>query len=217
MKTNYKFTILLSTVLILFAGKSFSQITDADGNNYKTVSIGGQKWTSENLNTAHYRNGDTIQQVQDPLKWAKLTTGAWCYYEDSSQIGITYGKLYNWYAVNDPRGLAPEGWHVATYNEWFRLTVFLGGENIAGQKLKGKTGWFNEGNGTDESGFNAVPGGIRDGDGSYYDINKFGCFWSSTESSETTAWYFFLIHNYPDVAKFEGAKERGLSVRLVKD
>lgn len=78
-------------------------------------------------------------------------------------------------------------------------------------------GWFEECNGTDESGFNAVPGGIRDGAGSYYDIIKFSCLWSSTASSETTAWYFFLIHNFPDVAKFEGAKERGLSVRLVKD
>ena len=217
MKTNIKFTIFLLSLLFLFAGNSFSQVTDKDGNVYKTVKIGLQDWSSENLNVTHYRNGDEIPQVQDAFEWAKLTTGAWCWYENSTENGKTYGRLYNWYAVNDPRGLAPEGWHVPTDADWKQLVNFLGGEKSAGQKLKGKAGWFKDGNGTDEEGFNALPGGIRDSDGSFYDYLKFGCFWTSTENSAANSWYYFVIHNYTDVPRFEGAKERGLSVRLVKD
>ena len=217
MITNTKLTTLLFTVLFLFSVKSFSQVTDKDGNVYKTVKIGLQEWSAENLNVTHYRNGDAIPHVQDAIEWSKLKTGAWCWYENSTENGKTYGRLYNWYAVNDPRGLAPEGWHVSTDNDWQQLVEYLGDWMTAGQKLKGKSGWFKERNGTDESGFNAIPGGIRDNDGSFYDYQKFGCFWTSTENNSSYAWYYFVIHSYTDVARFDGVMERGLSVRLVKD
>ena len=216
---NITLFVLISFVIFFSAyiGKIYSQVTDKDGNVYKTVTIGKQEWTTENLTVEHYRNGDAIPQVQDAAEWANLKTGAWCYYENDSKNGKIYGKLYNWYAVNDPRGLTPEGWHIASDAEWKQLIDFSGGEKTAGKKLKDKSGWFKEGNGTNESGFTSIPGGIRDVDGSFYDINKFGCFWTSSENSKTSAWYYFLIHNYTDVARFEGGKERGLSIRSMKD
>jgi uncharacterized protein (TIGR02145 family) len=94
-----------------------------------------------NLNVSHYRNGDVIPQVTDPTAWSSLTTGAWCYYNNDTANGTVYGKLYNWYAVNDPRGLSPQGWHVPTDAEWTNLTSCLGGESLAGGKMKATTLW----------------------------------------------------------------------------
>ncbi len=217
MRTKTLYAILIAAAVFSFVENSFSQVTDKDGNIYKTVTIGNQEWTSENLKVEHYRNEDAIPQVQDFDAWSKLTTGAWCWYENNSANGKTYGKLYNWYAVNDSRGLAPEGWHIPTDAEWTQLTDFLGGEKLAGEKLKSTNGWLENTIATNKSGYTGLPGGLCDKDGSFYDINKFGCFWSSSESSSIFAWYRFLIYNYADVARFDGAKERGLSVRCVKD
>jgi len=217
MKHIFKAAIIIISIIFSFAGKSFSQVTDKDGNSYKTVTIGNQIWTAENFTVEHYRNGDAIPQEQDADKWSKLTTGAWCVYENNNANGTTYGKLYNWHAVNDPRGLAPEGWHVASDAEWTKLIDVYGGEKTAGKKLKSTIGWLENTIATNESGFTGIPGGMRNYDGFFYDINKFGCFWSSSESSNVFAWYHFLIYNYPDVACFDGEKGRGMSVRCVKD
>ena len=110
----------------------------------KGVAIGSQVWMSTNLNVSTYRNGDVIPQVQDQVTWDKLdklTTGAWCYYENNAANGTKYGKLYNWYAVNDARGLAPAGWHIPTDGEWTVLSTYLGGEDVAGKKMKSTSGW----------------------------------------------------------------------------
>ena len=107
----------------------------------KGVAIGSQVWMSTNLNVSTYRNGDVIPQVQDKDTWDKLTTGAWCYYENNAANGTKYGKLYNWYAVNDARGLAPAGWHIPTDGEWTVLYTYLGGEDVAGKKMKSTSGW----------------------------------------------------------------------------
>ena len=104
------------------------------------VSIGKQVWTTKNLDVTTYRNGDVIPQVQDANAWEKLTTGAWCYYENKTANGKKYGKLYNWNAVNDPRGLAPKGYHIPTDAEWTILTDYLGGDTIAGTKMKSTSG-----------------------------------------------------------------------------
>ena len=100
------------------------------------IQIGNQIWMTKNLNTSQYKNGDPIPQVQDQTQWQNLTTGAWCYYENNTANGRIYGKLYNWYAVNDSRGLAPEGWHIPTIGEFNTLSEFLGGVNVAGGKMK---------------------------------------------------------------------------------
>ena len=174
--------IIFTIIFTLRTGKSFSQVTDYDGNTYKTVKIGKQIWMAENLNVSHYRNGDIIPEVKNPDEWSKLTTGAWCYYENDSENGKTYGKLYNWFAVNDPRGLAPEGWHIPTDAEWTHLTEYLGGKEIektyqgiyyweiadVGGKLKATTLWKSPNEGaTNSSGFTAFPGGYRYDDGDF--------------------------------------------------
>jgi uncharacterized protein (TIGR02145 family) len=122
--TNLLTITILTLIFSLGMNKSFSQVTDYDNNVYKTVTIGTQEWMSENLNVEHYRNGDIIPQVQDSVEWTKLTTGAWCYYDNNSENEKIYGKLYNWYAVNDKRGLSPTGWHIPIGKEWFILECY---------------------------------------------------------------------------------------------
>jgi len=104
--------------------------------NSLSITIGTQKWMIVNLDIETYRNGDIIPQVTDPTAWKELTTGAWCYYGNNDDNGAKYGKLYNWYAVNDSRGLAPQGWHISTDAEWTTLSTLLGGEDIAGGKIE---------------------------------------------------------------------------------
>jgi uncharacterized protein (TIGR02145 family) len=212
------FTFLLVTIVFCFSfNKSISQVTDIDGNIYKTVTISKQIWTSENLNVEHYRNGDPIPQVQDKEQWDNLTTGAWCYYDNNSGNGTTYGKLYNWYAVNDSRGLAPDGWHIPSDAEWTKLTDFLGGAEVAGEKMKTNSGWNENGNGTNSSGFTAIPGGYRNHEGYFINIGRNGLFWSSTEFSSDNAWFRNVIGSIPDVYKPNYGKDFGLSIRCVKD
>jgi len=174
------------------------QITDIDGNTYKTVVIGKQGWMAENLNVSKYRNSDPIPQVQDEDEWAELTTGAWCYYENETENGKIYGKLYNWYAVNDPRSLAPKGWHIPNIDEWGILIDYLGGEDVIGGKMKesGTTHWNSPNtDATNESGFTALPGGSRDSlDGIFNHIGYYGLWWSSTESYTLHAYYRRLAY-----------------------
>ena len=117
---------------------TYGTMTDQDGNVYKTIHINGQTWMAENLRTTKYRNGDPISKISNNTAWASLTTGAYCNYNNTENIDTiaTFGRLYNWYAISDPRNLAPKGWHVATNTEWKTLTLLLGGENLAGYKFK---------------------------------------------------------------------------------
>ena len=123
--TVYGDQITFSTLSQLFTNAS--GVTDADGNTYSSIIINTKQWMKENLNVSKYKNGDVIPEVTDMADWDNLTTGAWCYYANDTANGVTYGKLYNWYAVTDPRGLAPTGWHIPTDQEWTSLTNFLGG------------------------------------------------------------------------------------------
>ena len=181
------------------------------------VTIGTQVWTAKNLDVTKYRNGDAIPQVQDKNAWAKLKTGAWCYYENKTANGSSYGKLYNWYAVTDPRGLAPKGYHIPTDAEWTTLTNYLGGETIAGTKMKSNTGWENNGNGTNTSGFAGLPGGYRYYDGLFSDIGANGYWWSSSESNTVYAWCRYLYSNNDFVTSYGSYKRNGFSVRCIKD
>jgi len=190
--------------------------------DYSEIIIGSQVWAIENLNTSTYRNGDTIPQVTDQTDWDNLTTGAWCWYSNSSANGITYGKLYNWYAVNDLRGLAPVGWHIPTLSEFQTLTTFLGGTTVAGGKMK-STGDVTVGDGlwtspntgaTNSSNFTALPAGIRIG--SFSSIESIARFWTSIESGSNAN--FLELNNYnDDVVYTTSLKRYGYSVRLIKD
>ena len=208
--------------VILFSagcGREPEKIIDRDGNSYNTVQIGSMIWTGKNLDVTHYRNGDVIPEVKDPKEWAILTTGAWCYNDNKQENGTTYGKLYNWYAVNDPRGLAPKGWHVATDTEWSALSDLPGGIETAGSALKASKLWKNQSSEvTHKSGFEALPSGARrDTDGKFMPPGEYSRLWSSTESTAKSAWCRSLGY-------FDGALRRGManknigfSVRCVKE
>lgn len=217
-KNTVMLSILIVAMIFSFGiSSAFSQVTDKDNNVYQTVTIGTQEWLVENLNVEHYQNGDVIPQVQDAAEWKKLTTGAWCYYENNTENGKKYGKLYNWYAVTDSRGLAPEGWHIPGDAEFTILDEFLGGRDVSGGKMRTTTLWEKEKGGTNESGFTALPGGYCDESGKYKFIGKYGCFWSSTQNNTIAAWIRELHHNITDVKRDTYHKRCGLSVRCVKD
>ena len=185
-----------------------------------TITIGTQIWMINNLDVSTYRDGTVIPQVTDPTAWAGLTTGAWCYYSNSSSNGTIYGKLYNWYAVNDSRGLAPSGWHVASDTEWTTLTTFLGGTSVAGGNIKesGTTHWLSPNtNANNSSGFTGLPGGFRNSDGTFYNILGDGNYWSSTLDTTTNAWTRFTNYVSGSVFRYSHSKLLGFSVRCVKD
>jgi uncharacterized protein (TIGR02145 family) len=185
------------------------------------VTIGTQIWTGCNLDVATYRNGDPIPEVTDPTAWAALTTGGWCWHNNDSLNGTTYGKLYNWYAVTDIRGLAPIGYHVPTNAEWIVLTDYLGGDLVAGGKMKeeGLCHWIAPNTGaTNTSLFTGLPGGYRDNDGTYYNIGGNGSWWSSSVGDISTAPYLFVANIGPNAYNsYNNFKKSGLSVRLIKD
>jgi uncharacterized protein (TIGR02145 family) len=203
-------------------------ITTIPPVNLSSVAIGSQIWSTKNLDVACYRNGDIIPQVTSSVVWQNLTTGAWCWYNnDSATYAATYGKLYNWYALNDSRGLAPQGWHVPTNSEWDRMTkhldatvdtttVGLLGTTVAIQ-LKNTTGWDAGGNGTNSSGFTALPGGCRYFDGPFSDVGLYGYWWSASESDDSLAWYRYLYYFTGGIFRNFNKKNYGFSVRVVKD
>lgn len=207
-------------------------VTDKDGTIYNTVKIGNQVWTKENLNVSKYRNGDIIPQVTDPTQWANLTTGAWCYYNNDPANGAIYGKLYNWYAVNDSRGLAPEGWHVPSDAEWTSLTTFLGGENVAGGKMKTLGGsqsdtssWYYDSGVTNSSNFSAKPASWRytESSGTIFGGNsptKMAAFWwSSTEFTSELSSLRIIQASSNSIFNqtLSHKKSNGLSIRCIKD
>ena len=210
-------TLFVLTEFNELRGDNIRFKVDALTNNLNTKKIGTQTWTTKNLDVTTYRNGDAIPQVQDAKAWENLRTGAWCYYENETANGSSYGKLYNWYAVNDPRGLAPAGYHIPTDAEWKILTDYLGGESEAGTKMKSSSGWKNNGNGTNTNGFAGLPGGYRGFNGDFYYIGAGGYWWSSSEYFTSYALYRYLSFNSGYVDRFNSSKQNGFSVRCLRD
>ena len=187
-------------------------------NTCQEIQIGNQTWMCKNLDVDHYRNGDSIPEVRDTAEWANLKTGAWCYYNNDPEMGKIYGKLYNWYAVDDPRGLAPKGWHVATDAELNTMIISLGGDKAAGGKLKETDSlhWQSPNFGaTNESGFSALPSGYRSYDGSFKFQRINGFWWCSKEENLYNAWYWFLGSDYSNIYSRTELKSIGLSVRCI--
>jgi uncharacterized protein (TIGR02145 family) len=195
-------------------------VADINGTVYKTVVIGEQLWMSENLSVDKFRNGDLIPEAKTDAEWKRAGENkqpAWCYYQNDPKNGTIYGKLYNWFAVNDPRGLAPEGWHVPTDAEWGVLSNFLGGDEIAGKKMKSSSGWSENGNGDYSSGFSGLPGGDRYANGDFGNVGNYGCWWSSTEHSTFLAYSRNLLHESGYLLRYYSEKGKGLSVRCLRD
>ena len=205
-------------------GKFSDCIKDVDGNVYKTVTIGTQTWMAENLKVSKYSDGTTIPNITDNTQWQNNTTGAWSYYNNDVVNNAKYGKLYNWYAVskttNGNKNVCPTGWHVPTDAEWTVLTDYLGGESVAGRKMKevGTTSWKNPNTeATNISLFTGLPGGGRSYDGSYEDIGLYGYWWSSTEHDIYGAWYRYLNKYNGNANRNYFNKVIGLSVRCLRD
>jgi len=196
-------------------------VTDLEGNVYKTIKIGTQRWMAENLKTTKYRNGDPIPNVPENLAWKSLTTGAYCWNNNNATSSkATYGALYNWFAVADSRNIAPTGWHVATDDDWTTLTTYLQGVNVAGGKLK-ETGfihWSNPNIGaSNSSGFTALPGGYRGGSGAFYGVGSGGIWWCSKVRDANNAWGRYLRYGEAKITRDSGGKNYGFSIRCVKD
>jgi len=195
-------------------------VTDFDGNSYKTVTIGNQVWMAENLKTTHFNNGDPIPNIVDN-GWSTQKSAAMCFYENDLTNKDLYGGLYNWYAMNDSRNICPTGWHIPTEADWTTLIDFLGGEELAGGKLKesGTMHWADPNQGaTNESGFAALPGGGR------YDIGKFdlkgyfGLWGTSPENDSNRVWYRSLDWNSSKILNHhDGSKGGAGSIRCVRN
>ncbi|MCG6190513.1 FISUMP domain-containing protein [Maribellus maritimus] len=207
----------------------FYECKDADGNLYPVVKIGSQWWMAENLKTIRYKNGDSIPNVTDGEAWSILKTGAYCSYNNDEDFADTYGRLYNWYTVDDSRKVAPEGWHVPSDEEWTILTSSLGGELVAGGKLKaaGNAYWLNPNTAaTDSIGFHGLPGGLRTGGGTinptsggnFKGEGEEGHWHSSTEYNDFWIHRRYLMYNNSQVGKWDPhPKGYGFSIRCVKD
>ncbi len=191
----------------------------------------GQVWMSKNLDVTTYRNGDPIPEVTDPGEWAGLTTGAWCWYNNDPALGAVYGRLYNWYAVNDPRGLAPVGWHIPADYEWRTLEISLGmtipeadttgwrGVDQGGKlKEQGTTHWDAPNTGaTNSSGFTALGGGHRGGDGLFADLRIDSYWWTSSPYDSNSAWFRLVYYSHAFVWRSRFDNNYGFFVRCVKD
>jgi len=210
MKTNTKF-LFASLAMILGLNPIFQA---------QTVTIGKQVWMTKNLGVSTFRNGDSIPEAKTNEAWEAAGENkqpAWCYYDNDPKNGTKYGKLYNWYAVNDPRGLAPAGYHIPTDAEWTVLTDYLGGEVVAGKKMKSTSGWVENGNGTNSSGFSGLPGGYHNDNGKFHSIGEHGVWWSATEYASVYAFYRSLFFFIDPVSRNNSGKTYGHSVRCLRD
>lgn len=229
MKKKYLLFYLLFIIKIIQA----QSVTDIDGNVYQTITIGNQVWLKENLKTKHYRNGDIVPMITDSISWSTQTQGARCYFNnDSVNYAATYGALYNWFTVSDPRGICPQGWHVPTDAEWNTLSKFLdntidtnssgyAGTDIGGKlKESGTNHWITPNSGaTNSSGFTGLPGGFRDYQGRYPDftLGYIGYFWTASSYDTAFARDRNLNAFVAQISRSEDMKVRGQSIRCVKD
>jgi uncharacterized protein (TIGR02145 family) len=198
--------------------KSSKSETDNKIKDAGTVAIGTQRWEVANLNVSTFRNGDSIPEARSNKEWVAAGESgkpAWCYYNNNPAIGLKYGKLYNWYAVSDPRGLAPVGWTLASDDDWARLISYLGGQGAAGDKMKSTSGWGDGNNGTNEAGFIGLPGGYRVENGTFQNLGSIAIWWSSTESRAQDAIDHYISQS-PSLNKGSSPKQRGESVRCLR-
>jgi uncharacterized protein (TIGR02145 family) len=234
MKLNVIFYFLLLTFLIISIGCKDNStdpeiiletgaVEDINGHVYKTIKIGDQWWMAENLQTKYYQNGDAIPYVTDDSIWINLRTGAFCHYDNDNSYVATYGRLYNWYAVNDYRNIAPIGWHIPNDSDWQILIDYLGGESVAGGKMKeiGTEHWDSPNTGaTNLSGFFALPGGFRSFfRGVYGAMGYSGDWWSASIQSYINAPVknFSLNSNSSSITNNNIIPIMGYSVRCVKN
>jgi uncharacterized protein (TIGR02145 family) len=194
-------------------------VTDIDGNSYNTIILGnGQEWMKENLKTSKYRNGDNIPTDLPDSEWSSTSEGAYSIFGNDIANNTLYGKLYNWQAVNDSRGLCPTGWHVPTDGDWNKLEEFVGA-NGAGGKLKAVSELWNPPNtgAINIANFSALPGGQRASGGGFFSLNTNALFWTASENSAFNAWSRIITYQSDELRRQPMNKRGGYSVRCIKD
>lgn len=194
---------------------SSGTLTDGDGNTYYTVQIGTQYWMRENLKTTKYRDGSFIANITDNTAWNALNTGAYCWYNNDATNKPIYGALYNWYTTQDSRALCPTGSHIPTDADWTTMTTFLGGNVVAGGKIReiGTSHWtYTSGTETNESGFTALPGGYRNSS-----IGQYGYWWTSTLNTATSSWQYGIYNYDSSLQRNVNNNTTGMSIRCIKD
>lgn len=217
--TNSAGTVYGNTITFNTLSTTDDTVTDIDGNVYRTVRIGDQIWMAENLRTTRFNDGTPISYVTDGSVWDSLTTPGYCWYNNDTSNKATYGGMYNWYAVNTNK-LAPVGWHVPTKEEWLTLINYLGGEDVAGGKLKevGTSHWASPNTGaTDETGFTALPSGYRGGGGMFWHLGGACFWWSATRESVNKAWRCSINYLSSSLDIDSQYFTHGWSVRCVKN
>jgi uncharacterized protein (TIGR02145 family) len=205
-------------LIIIVLYSSCFLIPDEEEKLPAKIKIGTQEWMTKNLDVARYNNGDSIPYVPLNEKWQQLKTGAWCYYLNDSEYGLEYSKLYNWYAITDPRGIAPQGFRIPTQNDIDTLFRFLCGESkFCGGHLKATTDeWFSPNTGaTNLTGFNALPAGSRKIDGQFTDLGLSATFWTSTEVNDLSASMYKVVHNSSIFIMDYDLKGQAFSVRCI--
>lgn len=217
-RTLYKAVMPALLMAIMFSC-NHTRISDIEGNTYKVVTIGEQAWMAENLQMATFRNGDPIPQAGNREAWKQAAGNrqpAWCYFNDDPEEGETYGKLYNWFAVSDPRGLAPEGWKIPGLDDWDELIRFAGKTGNAAMQLKSSRTWY-ENPGNNKTGFTALPNGDRDQNGVFHGRGISAYWWSDTHKDDEmliAIWHHYEHERFSEAEVSMGA---GLAVRCIKE
>ena len=199
----------------------YDSIKDIEGTAYKTVKIGVQEWMAENLKTTKYKNGDDIitsmpfdkdltEDVKPKFQWA---------YDAQDYLVVDYGRLYTWYIIEDSRGVCPAGWHVPTKQDWSILSLNLGGEKIAGSKLKeaDTLHWGQSNLSLNTNGFTALPAGFRYNLGAFSNLGDYASWWTMSDDSQGNAWIRFVKKDEPLMLMFLNEKNDGHAIRCIKD
>lgn len=198
-----------------------SGVYDMDSNFYQTaIIVNSGEWMTSNLKTAHFANGDTIMSGRNLDDISAMSQPSFFFYSagDSATSMNRYGRLYTWYVVNDPRGLCPTGWHVASHNDWDTLKKYLGGQEVAGGKLKGSSYWSSPNTGADNTSmFNALPAGFRTPAEVYAEVSKTAIFWTMSQDTADRAWSMYVKYNYPSLFQAPNEKNNAYSVRCIRD
>lgn len=221
IRNSHSSVFLALAASLLLSGCKKDSLTDTitvydiDSNVYSAITIGSQTWMKENLKTTHYNNGDPIPELTEADVWASDTTGAYCDFDNARSDGNIYGHLYNYYAVADDRKLCPDGWHIPTYNEWIIMIFYLGGHEIAGSKMKekGVTHWTKNIDGTNTSGFTALPGGGRYSNGVFYNLGLIALWWSTSPEAIFCVYY---ESSWAGILDNKSLND-GYSIRCLKD
>jgi uncharacterized protein (TIGR02145 family) len=219
MKSKIKTTLTLigcSILIMAFTMPKEKPVNPFEGGSIK---IGEQTWSDKNLDTDKFRDGSPILVAKTITEWLQAGESgkpACCYYDFDASKGQKYGKLYNWYAITDKRGLAPKGWRIPSDADWVKLTEQLEGESLAGAALKSNNGWNEEGNGTNESGFNGLPAGGIEGETFNY-VGQFAMWWSSTSENEVNSWLLILESGSRVASRSTSPKINGFAVRCIQE